>query len=85
MATTWTTYTVLVTIAHEGPAPDWETVSRHIQQGLEEGTTDYPSVSAAAVDAFTGDRLDKEPRGPVTLSRGSVPAKAFHASFRNQP
>ena len=80
--TTWTTYTVLVTIAHDGDAPNEVTVSRHIQAGLEEGTENHDSVYAAAVDAFAGDRLDRiiiDRKNPL---RDSLPAKNFHNSFQ---
>lgn len=77
-----TTYTVLVTIAHDdGQAPDWETLSRHIQQGLEEGTREHNGHASATVDAFQGDRLD-EPSQNFTLSRSGLPAKCFHAHLR---
>ena len=79
--TTWSTYTVLVTVAHDGPAPEPETVSAHIWQALEQGTTDHQSVYAACVDAFKGDRLDRiviDRKNPLPDS--SV-AKKLHASF----
>ena len=82
--TIWTTYTVLVTIAHDGAAPTEEAVSLHIQAGLEEGTDNHASVSAAAVDAFTGDRMDRIVIDRKNPLRDSIPAKNFHASFKEQ-
>lgn len=74
-----TTYTVLVTIAHEDEAPSTVCVAAQIQQGLEEGTREYPSVISAAVDVMEGFATDQ------TCLPSYLQAKKFHADLQRNP
>lgn len=77
MATTSTTYTVLVTIDHSAGAPDCKKLEEHILQALEEGTREHAGVSAGCVNAFQGDIV-----GSLSPNVDVLKAKELHRSLR---
>jgi hypothetical protein len=73
-----TTYTMLVTIAHDdGAAPSDDLLEVVAQRGLEEGVREFDGVRIAAVSAMTGDQL-------LTAHdyRRAASAKALHKAMR---
>lgn len=53
-----TTYTMLVTIAHDaGAAPSTELLEVMVQRGLEEGVREFAGVHAASVSVVLGDKI----------------------------
>lgn len=75
-----TTYTVLVTVRHDGPLPTPARIAEITQCALEEGTSLSGSFIAAVVDAFEGDAIAWNVAKP---NRDA--AKRFHASERALP
>ena len=56
-----TTYTMLVTIAHDdGAAPSNYLLEVMVQRGLEEGVREFAGVHAASVSALTGDHMHNQ-------------------------
>lgn len=54
----YTTYTLLVTIAHDaGAAPSTELLETMVQRGLGEGVREMAGVESATVSALAGDAL----------------------------
>jgi hypothetical protein len=73
-----TTYTLLVTIAHDaGAAPSTELLEAMVQRGLEEGVREMAGVDAATVSAIKGDMVATH-RMPTSVDS----AKRLHASLR---
>lgn len=72
-----TTFTVLVTVNHEGTAPECKTLEAQIQQGLEEGTREHVGMIACCVNVFKGDQLVPQP--------DVLKAKSLHQDLRNNP
>ena len=67
-----TTFTLLVTIAHDdGAAPSTDLLEAIVQRGLEEGVREFAGVQAATVSVFDGDCSDakKLPRDGLNLRR----------------
>lgn len=55
---TTTTYTLLVSIAHDdGAAPSTDLLDVMVERALEEGVRDFAGVHAATVTAVRGDRM----------------------------
>lgn len=75
-----TTYTVLLTIHHEGEAPARADVLRQVVQGLEEGTREHAPRLAVAADIFEGDRMTRS-RAHDRLNI----ARSFHEELRRDP
>lgn len=73
-----TTYTLLVTIAHDaGAAPSTDLLEAMVQRGLEEGVREMAGVQAATVSAVRGDKL------PGQAGVGGMSAiKRLHAELR---
>ena len=58
MDITHTTYTMLVTIAHDaGAKPSTALLKVMVQRSLEEGEREFAGVCAAAVSVIEGDKL----------------------------
>lgn len=73
-----TTYTLLVTIAHDAGAPlSTELLEAMVQRGLEEGVREMAGVEAATVSAIKGDMVATY-RMPTSVDS----AKRLHASLR---
>jgi len=67
-----TTYTLLVTIAHDaGAAPSTDLVEAMVQRGLEEGVRGMAGVEAATVSAVAQDWLG------IKLEARSAPIEAI--------
>ena len=79
-----TTYTMLVTIAHDGPAPDPAALAAHVQQGLEEGTREHRGHYSATCDAVQGDYFGVVRVGRVQeeTARAMHAARDMHATLR---
>jgi hypothetical protein len=82
-----TTYTLLVTIAHEGGAAlSTELLEVMVQRGLEEGVREMAGVAAASVSALQGDLVEPCAPGSVGATRadrgGRMGAKRLHAELR---
>ena len=72
-----TTYTLLVTIAHdEGAAPSTDLLDVMVQRGLEEGVREFAGVYSASVDCDKGDHVAA---GPGTAMQR---AKILHRELR---
>ena len=53
-----TTYTMLVTIAHDdGAAPSTDLLDTMVKRGLEEGVREFAGVYAAEADSIQGEYL----------------------------
>jgi hypothetical protein len=70
-----TTYTLLVTIAHDGSAPSVDLLETMTQRGLEEG------VSAATVSVIEGDHLATAPASTLQTAQLKS-ARQLHAAMR---
>ena len=87
MDTKSTTYTMLVTIAHDdGAAPSLDLLEVMVQRALEEGVREFSGVYAATASAFAGDRVSNGGLQPIPLTdRGGnrvAKAKRLHAVMR---
>lgn len=61
-----TTYTMLVTIAHDsGAAPSTDLLEVIVQRGLEAGVRDCAGVCSAQVTAFEGEHLKSATTGDL--------------------
>lgn len=73
-----TTYTLLVTIAHDaGAVPSTDLLEVMVQRGLEEGVREFAGVHAATVSALVGDVLPT-----MHSERGTAKAKTLHKAMR---
>lgn len=80
-----TTYTMLVTIAHDdGAVPSTDMLEVMVQRGLEEGVRDFAGVHAATVSAIEGDRLKLERIGADRTKAGdrALNAHTLHKAMR---
>lgn len=82
-----TTYTMLVTIAHDaGAAPSTELLDVMMERALEEGVREFAGVYSANVSSFDGDRVSNGGIQPVPMTdRNGHPvakAKRLHAALR---
>ncbi len=74
-----TTYTLLVTIAHDpGAAPSTDLLEVIVQRGLEEGVREFAGVSAATVSVIEGDAV----RFPLNNVDPAKQAKKLHKALR---
>ena len=75
-----TTYTMLVTIAHDdGAAPSTDLLEVMVQRGLEEGVREFAGVHAATVSAADGDWLACKPLETAPALRNM---KRLHKELR---
>lgn len=73
-----TTYTVLVTVAHDaGAAPSTDLLAAMIERGLEEGVREMAGLESVNASAIEGDRL-----GTIRINRAIVKARELHAALR---
>lgn len=73
-----TTYTMLVTIAHDdGAAPSAELLEVMVQRGLEEGVREFAGVHAASVSAEKGEHVKRSGAGDRVFN-----AQVLHAALR---
>lgn len=80
-----TTYTMLVTIAHDaGAAPSRELLESMIERGLEEGVREFAGVHAATVSAIEGDHLKLAAINAkrTALDERLLGAHTLHAALR---
>lgn len=76
----YTTYTALITIAHDdGAALSTDLLSSMVKRGLEEGVREMAGVQAAEVDAIEGDMLRVRPDRDTAAKRISD----IHAHIRS--
>jgi hypothetical protein len=73
-----TTFTLLVTIAHEpGAAPSAELIESMVERGLNEGVREFAGVEAATVSAIEGEHLKRSAAGDRLFN-----ASLLHKSLR---
>ena len=81
----YTTYTLLVTIAHDaGAAPSTELLETMVQRGLEEGVREMAGVDSATVSAVEGEHLGtvRLGRNLEDVQRRIKVARELHAHIR---
>lgn len=80
-----TTFTLLVTVSHDGASPPVDLLARHVARALATSAPGYQPLLAPQVDVFFGDRLDEPPANYlVGLTPGSLGAKTFHSFLRGE-
>jgi hypothetical protein len=81
-----TTYTVLVTVAHDhGAAPSTDKVEKMIERGLEEGVRELGSLESVSASAVEGDYLGVCRIGTPRVGRDNLTmaqARNLHAALR---
>lgn len=75
----YTTYTLLVTIAHDaGASPSTDLLEAMVQRGLEEGVREMAGVESATVSAVRGDMMAVH-RVPTSVDAMKRMHKELHA------
>lgn len=78
-----TTYTMLVTIAHDaGAAPSAELLEVMVQRGLEEGVREFSGVYAATVSALVNDRLAPYSAARMGDEKSIADIRKLHSAMR---
>jgi len=81
-----TTYTLLVTIAHDaGAALSTDLLEVMVQRGLEEGVREFAGVHAATVSALEHDRLEPYAANRMGDEKTVAQIRKLHSELRTWP